>query len=175
ICTTNRYARWTGTLLVAITANLWAWGTVGQVDVPGVMFSLAALYQYARYRRDARPAALAWAGLWALMGLFCKQTMIAAAAAIVLTLAGTRLRRAFWFALALGGIALCGVLALNGVTGGRFFDNTVRANINPLSVTKIRSQLEYLALVGGSLMAIAAAGARRGSSEREPLYAYLLL
>jgi len=174
ICTSNRYARWTGTLLVAITANLWVWGTVGQVDVAGVMFSLAALYQYARYRQDARAAALAWAGLWVLTGLFFKQTMIVAAAAIVLTLAGTNLRRAFWFALAVGGIALGAVLALNSFTDGRFFDNTVRANINPLSVTKIRSQLEYLALVGGSLMVIAALGARRAWRDREPLYVYLL-
>src|SRR5437867_4318928 len=30
--TSSRYAQWTGTLLVAITANLWVWGTVGQVD-----------------------------------------------------------------------------------------------------------------------------------------------
>jgi hypothetical protein len=174
ICTSNRYARWTGTLLVAITANLWVWGTVGQVDVPGVMFSLAAFYQYARYRQDARPSALAWAGLWALTGLFFKQTMIVAAAAIILTLAGTNLRRAFWFALAVGGIALGAVLALNSFTDGRFFDNTVRANINPLSVTKIRSQLEYLALVGGSLILIAGAGARRAWRGREPLYVYLL-
>ena len=175
LCAFNRYSRWTGTLLVAITANLWAWGTVGQVDVPGVMFSLAALYQYARYRKDGRPATLAWAGLWALMGLFCKQTMIVAAATIVLTLALTHLRRAFWFALAVVGIALSGALALNSFTDGRFFDNTVRANINPLSVTKIRSQLEYLALVGGSLMAIAALGARRAWRDREPLYVYLLV
>ena len=174
ICVSNRYARWTGTLLVAITANLWAWGTVGQVDVAGVMFSLAALYQYARYRQDARPSALAWAELWLLTGLFSKQTMIAAPAAIVLTLARTNRRRAFWFALAVAGIALCGVLALNGFTAGRFFDNTVRANINPLSVTKVRMQLEYLAMVGGSLMAIAAAGARYGWRDREPLYVYLL-
>src|SRR6266481_1049521 len=31
MCTSNRYARWTGTVLVGITANLWVWGTVGQV------------------------------------------------------------------------------------------------------------------------------------------------
>ncbi len=174
IVVSNRYARWTGTLLVAITANLWAWGTVGQVDVPGIMFSLAAFYQYARYRRDARPAALAWAGLWVLTSLFFKQTMVSAAAAIVLTLAGTNLRRAFWFALAVGGIALGAVLALNSYTDGRFFDNTVRANINPLSVTKIRSQLEYLALTGGSLIAIAVLGVRQAWRDWEPLYVYLL-
>src|SRR5882672_884796 len=46
----NRYARWAGILLIASTANLWTWGTVGQVDWLGLMFSLAAFDQYSRYR-----------------------------------------------------------------------------------------------------------------------------
>jgi hypothetical protein len=173
ICTPHRYARWTGTLLVAINANLWAWGTVGQVDVPGVMFSLAGLYQYARYRRDGQVFSLVWAGFWVFMGIYCKQTMIASAAVITVTLAWRDPRRAFWFALAVGGIALGGALALNVSTGGRFFDNTIRANINPLSMNKIRSQLEYLALAGGSLIVIAGAGLRHAWREGDLLYVYL--
>src|SRR5260370_854979 len=82
--------------------------------------------------------------------------MIAAAAGSVLTLARTNMRRALWFALAVGGIAVAAVMAVNRFEDGRFLDNTVRANINPLSVAKIRSQFEYLALVGGSLMVIVA-------------------
>ena len=173
LCTSNRYACWAGTLLVAITANLWVYGTVGRVDVPGVMFSLAAFYQYARFRKDARPGSLAWAGLWVLIAIFFKQTMIVAAGAITLALASTSLKRAFWFAVAVAGVAISCVFALDTFTSGRFLDNTFRANINPLNISLIWSQLEYLALVGGSLIAIVVVGARSGWRSREPLYAYL--
>jgi predicted membrane-bound mannosyltransferase len=149
LCTSSRYACWAGTLLVAITANLWVYGTVGRVDVPAVMFSLAALCQYARFRKDARPGSVVWAGLWVLIAIFFKQTMIAAGAAITLALATASLKRAFWFAVGVGGAAAGCVFALDAFTAGRFLDNTFRANINPLNVSLIWSQLEYFALVGG--------------------------
>jgi hypothetical protein len=173
LCTFTRYACWVGTLLVAVTADLWAYGTVGRVDVPGIMFSMAAFYQYARFRKSKLPGSLVWAGFWVLVAIFFKQTMIAAAGAIILSLALTDLKRAFWFAAAVGGVTAGCVFALDTFTSGRFLDNTVRANITPLNAALISSQFEYLALVGGSSIVIAALGARLGWRGREPLYAYL--
>jgi hypothetical protein len=174
LCTANFYARWIGTALVAVTANLWVWGTVGQVDVAGVMFSLAALYQYTRYENGGNAAALRWAGVFVVLALFCKQTLIAAPVAIALTLALSHFRRAVWFSVAVGGFLLGAVVAMNLYTEGRFFDNAVRANLNPFSTKKMSSQLEYFTLVAGSLVLIAAAGAGHAWRKRDLLlYLYL--
>jgi hypothetical protein len=169
----DKYARWAGTLLVAGTANLWGWGTVGQVDILALMFSLAALDQYFRFRASEDTRALIWSAVWLGASLFTKQTMVAAGVTIGVSLATSSPRRAFWFALGVGGVLLAGVLALNSATDGRFFDNAVRANVNPFSVDKFRRHIEYLTLAGGSLIVIALAGARAAWRERSPLYIYL--
>jgi hypothetical protein len=58
LLTADRYVTWTGTLLVAGAADLDFWATVGQVDMLGLFFSIAALYSYFQYRAQGRPRRL---------------------------------------------------------------------------------------------------------------------
>jgi hypothetical protein len=118
--TLDRYAIQAGTLLIASTANLLFWGTVGQVDMLGILFSLVAFYNYSKYRVDQQGRRLVWAGLFVLLAAFTKQTMLAAGATIFLLLAREQRRRAAQFAVA---VASCGAflaLTLNHFTGGIF-------------------------------------------------------
>jgi hypothetical protein len=167
LCTASRYAVWVGTLLVASTGNLLFWGTVGQVDLLALAFSLAAFYQYLDRR-------LVWAGLLLMLGAFTKQSMLAAGTSILLLLALENRRRAAWFALLVGvpGVALA--LGLNHFTEGRFFDNTIWSHSNPFSWTKFLAHAKYLLLAAGGLVVIVLSGVRpkrHGSSA--PLLVYL--
>ena len=123
------YARWMGTLLVAGTANLWYWGTVGRVDILAICFSLAALDQYFLYRANKDSLALIWSAAWLVLSILTKQTMLAAGATIILALALSNLRRAIWLVLGVGGLLLTGAMAFNMKTDGRFFDNAIRSNL----------------------------------------------
>jgi hypothetical protein len=54
--TSNRAASLTGTILLASSANVLSWGTVGQVDMLGLCFSLAAFLAYSRYQASGKLA-----------------------------------------------------------------------------------------------------------------------
>jgi hypothetical protein len=66
-------------------------------------------------------------------------------------------------------------LGLNAATEGRYFDNTIRANLNPLSAAKLIQQLQFLAATGLGVILIAVAGFRHAVRERLPLYLYTAL
>lgn len=174
LLTADRYVAWTGTLLVAGAADLNFWATVGQVDMLGLFFSIAALYSYCQYTVQPRPRRLVWAGCFVVLAICTKQTMLAAGGAILLLLALDDRRRAAWFALATGAASAALVLWLNHRTAGGFLDNTVWANINPFSLAKLFQHLNYLLAAAAGLIVLAAAGAvsalRRA---RQPLYIYL--
>ncbi|HYM12080.1 MAG TPA: glycosyltransferase family 39 protein [Bryobacterales bacterium] len=174
LLTADRYVTWTGTLLVAGAADLNFWATVGQVDMLGLFFSIAALYAYLRYRARRRPLHLVWAGCFVVLAICTKQTMLAAGGTILVLLALHDRRRAVWFALCTGAISATLVLWLNHLTAGGFLDNTVWANINPFSLAKLFQHLQYLLAAAAGLIVLAAVGA--GSALRraaDPLYVYL--
>lgn len=171
----DRHSIWAGTLLIASIGIVGLWGTVGQVDMLALLWSLAALYSYSQYRLDQNPRRLWQAGLFIILAIFTKQTMIAAPASIALLLAFENRRRAVWFIAA---VSLCGlavVAALNQSTHGGFIESTVLANINPFSAEKLLSHLHYLLAAGGGLLLIAIAGARSAFRPvLQPLFVYLV-
>ena len=173
--TSNHYATWTGTLLVASTSNIVKHGVTAQVDELGVFFSLAAFFQYSKYRADSKTASLAWTAALLVLAVFTKQSFVAAGAAIVLLLAATNLRQALRFALIAG---ICGAalaLGLNLLTEGRYFDNAFLANLNPFSQEKFFDHAKYLILTEAGLIIIALAGLRRAfRGQIHPFYVYLL-
>jgi hypothetical protein len=172
--TTNQCAVWTGTLLIASFPLLVGWGTTGHVDVLALFFSLAAFYSFSLFRARGRAGYLVLAAVFLILAVFTKQTMIGAGIAILLLLALDNRRRAMVFALAAGVCGISLALALNQYTGGRYFDNAIRANLNPMSAHKALLQAEALLFYGGWLIVLAGAGSRRAfRGGIHPLYAYL--
>ncbi|MBY0504767.1 MAG: glycosyltransferase family 39 protein [Bryobacteraceae bacterium] len=171
----HRLTRTTGTLLAASTANLLFWGTVGQTDMLACACSLAAFAAFLTYRDSRAKKHLALAGLLVILSVFTKQTFIAAAAAISLTLLWEDRRRALSF---LAGLALAGgglVFALNTVTHGGYYEDAVIANMNPFAWFKLGQQVQYLALTGCGVLAVAAAGLGRVTRRTAPLLLYAFL
>ena len=172
--TGNRAASFAGTILLATSANVLFWGTVGQVDMLGLFFSLAAFLAYSRYQCGGKLAPLAQSGVWIVLAMFTKQTFLAAGAAITLLVFWNHRPRGAWFAACTGSCGLALALALNGLTAGRFFDNAVLANLNPFSAHKAWQHLQYFLPVAGCLLLLAAAvwmGPRRGRFH--PFHVYL--
>jgi hypothetical protein len=171
--TRDHYCAWTATLLAASSALLLSWGTVGQVDALAAMFALAAFYQYSRYFiRGERT--LIWAGAFALLAFFTKQTMLACPAAIFVLLWFYRRRTAIQFGAGWAAIVTILALALNAALGGRFVSNTVFANLNPYSLDKMLQHLKFALLSSGPLVVVAVVGARlaiRGAGRA--LFVYL--
>src|SRR5579863_1063563 len=152
------YCAWIAVLLAASSGLLLSWGTVGQVDTLAAMFALAAFYQYSRYAIGGERTLL-WAGAFALLAFFTKQTMLACPAAIFVLLWFHRRRTALQFGLGLAAAATVLVLAINTASSGRFLSSTVLANMNPHSWDKLLQHFNFAALSAGPLMLVAAAGA----------------
>ncbi len=174
--TGERRCAWTGALLCASTSLLLFWGTVGQVDMLAAFWAMAAFYQYSRYA-ICEERTLLWAGLFAGLAFFTKQTMIACPAAIFALLWFERRKVALQFAAALGVPVVVMVLTINAALDGRFLDNTVRANLNPFSIEKLYAQLSYM-VVAMPLMLVAIAGftvARKGPGRALFLYLAMAL
>jgi len=169
----NRWAAWVAALLVAATANLAQWGTVGQSDLMGLLFSLAAFYCYSLHRVERTPRALLAAGALIALSIFTKQSFIAAGVAIVVSLWLEDRRTCLRFTLTLGAVGVALALALNMATGGGYYENAVLTNLNPFSAVKLGQQMRYLALAGMGLLAIVGAGLARRPRELHPLLAYL--
>jgi hypothetical protein len=170
--TNNRYAAWIATLLASGSILLLNWGTTGQVDMLAVTFSMAGFYQFSRcYLRGE--STLLWAGLFAAAAFFTKQTMLAAPAAMFILLLFKNRTRALLFGAALGGSIAALALGINALLDGRFFSNTVFANINPFDLGKLAQHLEYLALLAGPLLVVfAIAVPRLARSRSAPLVVY---
>lgn len=147
-----------GLLLFASNGLLLFWGTVGQVDVCATALAVGAFYM----RRN-----LAWAALLCCLAFFTKQTMVACPIAIFLLLWFENRRLAAWFGAGVAGSILAACLTIDAALGGRFIDNTVRANINPFALEKFGQHLGYLLRVTGPLILVIALGLRRA-----PVYLY---
>jgi hypothetical protein len=174
LSTNDRRAAAAGTLLVASTAILLSWGTVGQSDMLALCFSLLAFHQYLRHRSTGRLRPLVWSGISVALAVFTKQSFVAAGASIVLLLLLEHRRRGVVYAACLGGCGLGLALALNTWTQGRYFDNAVLANLNPFSMDKAWDHLRYFLPAAGSLLVLTAAGWVRGERSRfHPLHLYL--
>src|SRR5579871_1459050 len=164
--TRDRYYAWTGAILCASSALLLFWGSTGQVDTLALLFALAAFERFSSNLLN-RDCSLAWAGLLCVLAFFTKQTMLACPAAIVAVLClERRWKTAAVFATAVGGSVLAIAGIINTVTHGHFLANTVLANINPFSIGKLEDHVKYLLLTAGTLVLIAAAGARQAFGMR---------
>lgn len=174
--TSDQAAALTGTLLLASTANLLHWGTVGQSDMLALCFSIVAFYQYSLYRTSGRLASLAWSGAAIVLAVFTKQTFVAAGASVALLVFLSNRRRGVWFTGCLAGCGLALAVGLNTLVEGRYFQNAVLANLNPLSMEKVWRHLQYFLPAGGGLLVLTAAGWARGkpADKLHPLHVYLL-
>ncbi|HLW76681.1 MAG TPA: glycosyltransferase 87 family protein [Bryobacteraceae bacterium] len=155
--TSNRNCARLGVVLCASTSLIPAWGSIGQVDMLAVFWSVCAFDQFSRYwlRREPR---LAWAGVCIVLALFTKQTAIACPAAIFLLLWSREKLTAIKFAAAVGVAAAAIGLLVNWVFGGHFFLNVIRANMNQLAWDKLAPHLQYMLIAAAQLALIALVG-----------------
>ena len=175
IHTTNKYAAPFGALLIVSTVRLACWGVVAQVDTLGVLLSVAALYCFSLFRARGSSRFLALSGLFLVLAFFTKQTMVAAAAAIVLVLALENWRAALRLALGAGASIAVIAFALNWITGGGYFENAVFSNLNPMKLSKLLSQGKQFLIFAGPLLIVSAAGVRLSfRSGIHLFYAYAL-
>lgn len=157
--TRDRYSAWIGALLAASSTLVLSWGTVGQVDTLAVFWALAAFYQFSRYAVRGEKT-LIWAGVFAVLAFFTKQTMIACPAAICVWLLLRRPKVALQFGGAVAAFVAVTSLALNAVLGGRFLADTVLANLNPYAADKILQHLRFTLFSAGPLWLVVVLGAR---------------
>src|SRR5580704_9071432 len=94
--TGDRYCAIMAPLFCASSCLLLSYGTVGQVDMLAVFWGIAAFYQCSRYLLDGENTLL-WAGGFAVLAFFTKQTMIALAATMCLLLFAQRRKVALQF------------------------------------------------------------------------------
>ncbi|HTR34766.1 MAG TPA: glycosyltransferase family 39 protein [Bryobacteraceae bacterium] len=159
--TRDRYSAAMSVLLFGTSSLLFIWGTVGQVDVLGLFWALAAFYLYSRYTRLGERT-LVWAGVCVFLSFFTKQTFLACPAAICLHLFFTRRKAvALRFGLLLTAAVAIVCLSIDAALGGRFLADTVKANLNPYSVHKLLLHLRFALFVAGPLVIVAALGARQ--------------
>jgi len=176
LAVSDRRAQLAGLLLVGASANLCAWGTIGQTDMLAVCFSMGAFVSFLEWRRRRTGGSLAAAGVLVIFALFTKQTALSAGCAIaVCLLLEDRKRGALWIA-AVGGAGASIAFLLNRATQGNFFSNAFVANINPYAGWKLYEQVKASVLFGFGLWILTAAGLRsfdRESRSRSlPLYIY---
>lgn len=171
--TGERLCAWTGVALAGMTQVLLSWGVVGRADMPAVALSLAAFYQYSRYLMLGEETLDRAAGL-AIAGLFTKQTVIAAPAAIFVLLLLESPMRALRFGGIVGGIGGAMVLGLNALLDGRFLENTLFSNMNPFAWFKLEPHFEYIGLTLGPLLIVLAVGAKKAIETRmRAVFVYL--
>jgi len=172
-----------GQLVPALVASLawlgapyvYRWMPQFRVDLPGLALSLAGVY--VMWRSRSRYAILG-AALLFVLGLYCKQSFLAAPAAALVYLLIRDRRQALLLAgamLLLGGVPF---LVLSITTHGAFWDSLVSANVNPFKLDLLFSQVVDLVRIYWPLMLLAAAfmipAARHqgfivdGATERHP-------
>lgn len=163
-------ARATGLLLAASTANLLFWGTVGQVDMLAVCFSLAAFSSFLDWREGN--GNIWWAGMFVVLAVFTKQTAIASGAAIGLTLLREDRRMAVrWISsVAVAGGVIATILQV--ATQGAYLDNAIFANLNPFAGNKLFDQGQYFLLTAGGLLLIFLCGIPSLTQRAAPLFVY---
>jgi hypothetical protein len=171
----HRYASYCAALLAAATATILNWGTVGQVDMLGCAFSLAAFCSMLEYRRRGRASQVVAAAVFVLLAIFTKQTMVASCAAIALSLLPHSRRTAVMWALSVAGWIAVIAYSLNAITG-HYVANAFLANLNPFRLDKLWTHLIHFFSLNTPLFVLSAAGLpmARGKG-RGPLYLYTLL
>ncbi len=151
-----------GQIVPALVASLawlgapyvYRWMPQFRVDLPGLALSLAGVY--VMWRSRSRYAILG-AALLFVLGLYCKQSFLAAPAAAFVYLLIRDRRQALLLAgamLLLGGVPF---LVLNITTHGAFWDSLVSANVNPFKLDLLFSQVVDLVRIYWPLMLLAAA------------------
>ena len=174
--TKNPYTVWTGTLMTAASANLVSWGSLGQSDMLGLLFSVAALERYSTYRLKQAPGALLASAVFVAAAIFSKQSFIAAGATISILFLMENPRGGLRYVLGLGTVGVAIALTLNWATSGGYWANAVIANLNPFAWHKLTDQLHYFVLTAGSLALVAVAGLAGGKFRRiHPFALYLAL
>ena len=170
--TSDRYCAWTAALLCASSSLLLSWGTVGQVDTLALFWALAAFYQGSRYLVRGENTLLP-AAAFCVLAFFTKQTYLACLAALTVALWLRSPKMAIRFVVGTGSVIAAASLALNWALSGRFFADTVFANMNPFSAEKMIAQLRYALLSLGPLALVAGAGIRQiwnGAARPAALY-----
>jgi hypothetical protein len=158
--TEDQIIAWMAALLVASSPQMFLWSVTGQVDILAVSFAALAFYHFSRYYVRGEPS-LSCAALFALLALFTKQTSIAAPAAIFLSLFPQDRKKALHFAATVGGGGGALVMSLNAALHGHLLQDTVQANMNPLSWWKFVAQLQYVGMLSGCLLLMAVLSFRR--------------
>lgn len=154
--------RASGQWLPALVASLawlgapyvYGWAPQFRVDLPGLALSMAGAYVV--WQSRSRWAILG-AALLFVLGLYCKQSFLAApAAAFVYLLIRDRCRALLLSGamLLLGGIPF---LALNITTHGAFWFGLVSSNVNPFKLDLLFSQIIGLLRTHWPLLLLAAA------------------
>ncbi|MDQ2950392.1 MAG: glycosyltransferase family 39 protein [Acidobacteriota bacterium] len=171
----NQYARVTGLLLAVSAFNLLTWGTVGQTDTLSCCFSLAAFWQFLNWREHRNAPSLLASGALVILAIFTKQTALAAGGTIAICmLVEDRKTAAQWIASV--GIALLAlVLGLNALTHGRYFDDAVLANMNPMHVAKLIKHVKFFLFGSAGVLVVMAAGLKFAVGRLAPLYVYTAL
>ncbi len=172
--TESRYAAWAGALLAASTANLVTWGSVGQSDMLGLFFSLAALERYCTFHANGQRSALLASGILIAAAIFTKQTFLAAGATISILHFASSPKRSLRYILGLAAAGGIIVLILNWATSGSYWSNAVLANLNPFSLAKLGDQLEYFVFTASALCLLACCGLAAGKNRTiHPFVLYL--
>ena len=175
----NHHARLTGILLVAASANVVAWGGIGQTDMLACFFSLAAFTTFLAWQQRPLPRSsphLYWCGAFVLLAVFTKQTAVAAFIAIAVQMFANNRRTARNWVVSVAIVAAITALTINTLTSGQYFANTVLANLNPLSAIKLQQHIQQFLLATGGLLAVSLAGFTQTIQRRfTPLYLYSAL
>lgn len=130
------------------------WGDAGRVDALGLAFALAGLYMVAR--AELRNGSYLWSLPFFYLAFFTKQSLVAAAAAVVIYLfvSGKR-KQSFGFAALLGaGIGL-GLAGLAAATGGNYLFFMTMERYTPFSVEQLVATWGLSLLLYGSLIGLA--------------------
>lgn len=153
--TEDRLLAWIAALLIGCNPLTFLWSEIGQVDILAVSFSALAFYHFSRYYVRGEPA-LTRATAIALLALFTKQTMIAVPVAMFLLLWFRDRKKALLFGAVFAGIGGGAVLAINTALHGRLIQDTVKANMNPVSWWKLLVQGEFVIMLSGCSIFIVA-------------------
>jgi 4-amino-4-deoxy-L-arabinose transferase-like glycosyltransferase len=123
---------------------IYHWAPLFRVDLVGLLFSVAGLYVIWRADKQQRPFtdySLYLAAILFLLGLYTKQSFLAAPMAALLWLLFYNWRRALLLAGLLLVLGLPPFLLLNQATQGGFAFGLLSANVNPFSARLLLGQV----------------------------------
>jgi len=117
---------------------IWMWGSLVRVDNLAVLFQIAALWVYlSRYHEKKEPKALIWCAVLLIAAAFTRQTMVAAAIAIIASLFATDRKTALRFTAMYALMGLTGLALLMGLTSGLAWKHLISANVNEFGMDEL--------------------------------------